>query len=420
MGSIELSGIEKWFGEAQVIKGIDLNIKAGEFIIFVGPSGCGKSTLLRMIGGLEETSRGKITLNGRDVTDEPPAKRGLSMVFQSYALYPHMSVKENMGFSLKTAGKSKDEIREKVIETAKVLRLEKLLDRHPKDLSGGQRQRVAIGRSIVRAPSAFLFDEPLSNLDAALRVEMRLEISKLHKSLKSTMIYVTHDQTEAMTLADRIVVLDDGKIIQVGTPRELYQNPANLFVAQFIGSPKMNIINSSDLSASAIDEICSVKQLEVIPQKLGIRPEHIKVNSKRQSAINGNIDVIEYLGADSFLFVDCANLGIITVRVDGSQEFKLGETINLEFMRENTHFFDSSGAVHVRSAAILRALALLAPTWLAILCFLVLYTVPPLLRDMAYKQVAKHRLLVWGKTDTCRMPKPAEKAYFLKSTPSAK
>ena len=313
MGSIDLSGIEKWFGEAQVIKGIDLNIKAGEFIIFVGPSGCGKSTLLRMIGGLEETSRGKITLNGRDVTDEPPAKRGLSMVFQSYALYPHMSVRENMGFSLKTAGKNKEETRKKVIETAKVLKLEELLDRHPKDLSGGQRQRVAIGRSIVRAPSAFLFDEPLSNLDAALRVEMRLEIAKLHKSLKSTMIYVTHDQTEAMTLADRIVVLDDGKIIQVGTPRELYQNPANLFVAQFIGSPRMNIINSSDLTTSAIDDISSSKQLGVVPQKLGIRPEHIKIDSKRQSAINGKIDVIEYLGADSFLFVACADLGVTTV-----------------------------------------------------------------------------------------------------------
>ena len=344
MGSIELSGIEKWFGEAQVIKGIELNIKAGEFIIFVGPSGCGKSTLLRMIGGLEETSRGKITLNGRDVTDEPPAKRGLSMVFQSYALYPHMSVKENMGFSLKTAGKSKDEIREKVKETAKVLRLEKLLDRHPKDLSGGQRQRVAIGRSIVRAPSAFLFDEPLSNLDAALRVEMRLEIAKLHKSLKSTMIYVTHDQTEAMTLADRIVVLDDGKIIQVGTPRQLYKNPANLFVAQFIGSPKMNIINCNRLTNSFLGNITSDKHLEVIPHKFGIRPEHIKVNSKSQSVITGKIDVIEYLGADSFLFVDCEDLGIITVRVDGSREFNLGEMLNLEFQTENTHFFDSSGA----------------------------------------------------------------------------
>ena len=343
MGSIKLSAIEKWYNEAQVIKGIDLQIHAGEFIIFVGPSGCGKSTLLRMIGGLEETSRGKISINGQEVTDQPPAKRGLSMVFQSYALYPHMSVRENMGFSLKTAGKSKDYIRKKVMDTAKVLRLEDLLDRFPKDLSGGQRQRVAIGRSIVRAPSAFLFDEPLSNLDAALRVEMRLEIAKLHKSLRSTMIYVTHDQTEAMTLADRIVVLDDGKIIQVGTPRQLYKNPSNLFVAQFIGSPKMNIINCNKLTKSFLGNITSNKHLEVIPQKLGIRPEHIKVNSKRQGVINGKIDVIEYLGADSFLFVDCKDVGIITVRVDGSHEFNLGEMINLEFQRENTHFFDCSG-----------------------------------------------------------------------------
>jgi multiple sugar transport system ATP-binding protein len=344
MGSIELSAIEKWYNEAQVIKGIDLQIQAGEFIIFVGPSGCGKSTLLRMIGGLEETSRGKISINGQEVTDKPPAKRGLSMVFQSYALYPHMSVRENMGFSLKTAGKSKNYIRTKVLETAKVLRLEDLLDRFPKDLSGGQRQRVAIGRSIVRAPSAFLFDEPLSNLDAALRVEMRLEIAKLHKSLRSTMIYVTHDQTEAMTLADRIVVLDDGKIIQVGTPRQLYKKPSNLFVAQFIGSPKMNIINCNKLPNSFLGNITANKHLEVMPQKLGIRPEHIKVNSKRQSVIKGKIDVIEYLGADSFLFVDCKDLGIITVRVDGSHEFNLGEMLNLEFQTENTHFFDSSGA----------------------------------------------------------------------------
>lgn len=344
MGSIELSAIEKWYNEAQVIKGIDLQIQAGEFIIFVGPSGCGKSTLLRMIGGLEETSRGKISINGQEVTDKPPAKRGLSMVFQSYALYPHMSVRENMGFSLKTAGKSKNYIRTKVLETAKVLRLEDLLDRFPKDLSGGQRQRVAIGRSIVRAPSAFLFDEPLSNLDAALRVEMRLEIAKLHKSLRSTMIYVTHDQTEAMTLADRIVVLDDGKIIQVGTPRQLYKKPANLFVAQFIGSPKMNIINCNRLNNSFLGNITSDKHLEINPHKFGIRPEHIKVNSKSQSVIKGKIDVIEYLGADSFLFVDCKDLGIITVRVDGSHEFNLGEMLNLEFQTENTHFFDSSGA----------------------------------------------------------------------------
>jgi multiple sugar transport system ATP-binding protein len=242
MGAIELKSVEKWFGEVQVIKGVDLSIADGEFVIFVGPSGCGKSTLLRMIAGLEETSRGQVVIDGRDATAEPPSKRGLAMVFQSYALYPHMSVAENMGFSLKTAGAPKAEQEAKVAEAARVLRLEPYLERRPKDLSGGQRQRVAIGRSIVRDPTAFLFDEPLSNLDAALRVEMRYEIAKLHQHLTSTMIYVTHDQVEAMTLADRIVVLDFGTIAQVGTPRELYESPANLFVAEFIGSPKMNIL----------------------------------------------------------------------------------------------------------------------------------------------------------------------------------
>ncbi|HHS93743.1 MAG TPA: ATP-binding cassette domain-containing protein, partial [Rhodobacterales bacterium] len=215
MSSIELKAVEKWFGPLQVIKGVDLAIEEGEFIIFVGPSGCGKSTLLRMIAGLEETSRGQILIDGRDATAEPPSKRGLTMVFQSYALYPHMSVADNMGFSLKAAGASKAEIAEKVNRAAEVLKLEPYLDRRPKDLSGGQRQRVAIGRSIVRDPTAFLFDEPLSNLDAALRVEMRFEIAKLHRSLTATMIYVTHDQVEAMTLADRIVVLDAGKIAQI-------------------------------------------------------------------------------------------------------------------------------------------------------------------------------------------------------------
>ena len=212
MGSIELKAAEKWYDDLQVIKGVDLKIEDGEFIIFVGPSGCGKSTLLRMIGGLEETSRGSIILDGVDVTDQPPSKRGLSMVFQSYALYPHMSVRENMGFSLKTAGAPKTEIAQKVEDAARILKLEPLLDRRPKDMSGGQRQRVAIGRSIVRAPTAFLFDEPLSNLDAALRVEMRLEIAKLHQTLNTTMIYVTHDQVEAMTLADRIVVLTQARL----------------------------------------------------------------------------------------------------------------------------------------------------------------------------------------------------------------
>jgi multiple sugar transport system ATP-binding protein len=252
MGAIELKSVEKWFGEVQVIKGVDLSIADGEFVIFVGPSGCGKSTLLRMIAGLEETSRGQVVIDGRDATAEPPSKRGLAMVFQSYALYPHMSVAENMGFSLKTAGAPKAEQEAKVAEAARVLRLEPYLERRPKDLSGGQRQRVAIGRSIVRDPTAFLFDEPLSNLDAALRVEMRYEIAKLHQHLTSTMIYVTHDQVEAMTLADRIVVLDFGTIAQVGTPRELYESPANLFVAEFIGSPKMNILPCSVTAGNTI------------------------------------------------------------------------------------------------------------------------------------------------------------------------
>ncbi|WP_299757437.1 ABC transporter ATP-binding protein, partial [uncultured Boseongicola sp.] len=241
MSSIELKAVEKWFGDVQVIKGVDLEIEEGEFVIFVGPSGCGKSTLLRMIAGLEETSRGQIMIGDRDATAEPPSKRGLAMVFQSYALYPHMSVRENVGFPLKSAGLPKPEINAKVDEAARVLKLDDYMDRRPKDLSGGQRQRVAIGRSIVRDPTAFLFDEPLSNLDAALRVEMRYEIAKLHQTLKSTMIYVTHDQVEAMTLADRIVVLEFGKIAQVGSPRDLYERPANLFVAQFIGSPRMNV-----------------------------------------------------------------------------------------------------------------------------------------------------------------------------------
>jgi len=241
MGSISLKSVEKWFGDVQVIKGIDLDINDGELIIFVGPSGCGKSTLLRMIAGLEETSRGQIFLEGEDVTHKVPSERELSMVFQSYALYPHLSVRENMGFALKTAGAPKAEIDEKVGNVADILKLNDYLERRPKDLSGGQRQRVAIGRAIVRKPKGFLFDEPLSNLDASLRVDMRFEIARLHKTLQSTMVYVTHDQVEAMTLADRIVVLRDGLIMQVGTPRELYEKPDNVFVAQFIGSPKMNM-----------------------------------------------------------------------------------------------------------------------------------------------------------------------------------
>jgi len=242
MGAIKLEKVEKWFGDVQVIKGVDIDISDGEFVVFVGPSGCGKSTLLRMIAGLEDTSRGTIWLDGRDVTGLPPSGRQLSMVFQSYALYPHMSVQQNLGFGLKTSGVDAKVIESRVNEVAAILELLPYLDRRPKELSGGQRQRVAIGRAIVREPVGFLFDEPLSNLDAALRVQMRFEIAKLHNTLKTTMIYVTHDQVEAMTLADRIVVLKDGLVMQTGTPADLYKRPGNLFVAQFIGSPKMNIM----------------------------------------------------------------------------------------------------------------------------------------------------------------------------------
>ena len=345
MGSIHLQAVEKWYDSLQVIKGVNLDIEDGEFIIFVGPSGCGKSTLLRMISGLEETSRGAIILDGKDVTDQPPSKRGLSMVFQSYALYPHMSVRDNMGFSLKTAGAPKAEIEEKVNEAARILKLEPLLDRRPKDMSGGQRQRVAIGRSIVRAPTAFLFDEPLSNLDAALRVEMRLEIAKLHQSLNTTMIYVTHDQVEAMTLADRIVVLDAGRIAQVGTPRELYENPANLFVAQFIGSPKMNIM---DCGHSGGEFTLQGGRGGAYggsgnPTKLGIRPEHITLGASGSGNFDGKIEVVEYLGADIFVFVDCGPLGVINVRVEGGGDHKVGEDVGLSFDAEKLHFFGDDG-----------------------------------------------------------------------------
>ncbi len=334
MTSIELRAVEKWFGEVQVIKGVDLTIKEGEFVIFVGPSGCGKSTLLRMIAGLEETSRGHIMIGDRDATSEPPSKRGLAMVFQSYALYPHMSVRENVGFPLKSAGLPKAEIDAKVDEAARVLKLDAYLDRRPKDLSGGQRQRVAIGRSIVRDPTAFLFDEPLSNLDAALRVEMRYEIAKLHQTLKTTMIYVTHDQVEAMTLADRIVVLDFGKIAQVGSPRELYEKPANLFVAQFIGSPRMNVMPAEHATGVT---------LPAGTVSLGVRPEHIKLVDPGAGNLQGKVDVLEYLGADTFVIMECGAAGQVTVRISGDTALKPGDAAGLAFQTGTLHGFDASG-----------------------------------------------------------------------------
>ena len=345
MGAIALQNVEKWFGDLQVIKGVDLDIADGEFVVFVGPSGCGKSTLLRMIGGLEETSRGAMLIDGRDVTSEPPSKRGLTMVFQSYALYPHMSVRENMGFSLKTAGAPRAEIDAKVNAAAQVLKLEPFLDRRPKALSGGQRQRVAIGRSIVRDPTAFLFDEPLSNLDAALRVEMRYEIAKLHQSLKATMIYVTHDQIEAMTLADRIVVLEYGRIAQVGTPRDLYERPANLFVAQFIGSPKMNVMpcttegGTFTLPGNRGGAYPGGRPAD----RLGIRPEHIVIGTEGSGAADATVDVLEYLGADTFVIADGGPLGQITIRAAAETDLAPGQRIGLGFPAEALHFFDSDG-----------------------------------------------------------------------------
>ena len=343
MGSIKLEKVEKWFGDAQVIKGIDLDIADGEFVVFVGPSGCGKSTLLRMIGGLEEISRGNLLIDGANKTADPPSKRGLTMVFQSYALYPHMSVGENMGFSLKTAGAPKTEIDAKVGEAAKALKLEPYLDRRPKALSGGQRQRVAIGRSIVRDPTAFLFDEPLSNLDAALRVEMRYEIAKLHKSLQRTMIYVTHDQVEAMTLADRIVVLEFGVIAQVGSPRELYERPANLFVAQFIGSPKMNVLPCQTRGGRFTLEGGRGGDFagDHAAVKVGIRPEHIQIGAEGEGMMDGTVDVLEYLGADTYLIVDGGPLGQVTVRTDGDTPVREGDRIGLIAPPERLHFFDA-------------------------------------------------------------------------------
>ena len=347
MGSISLKSVEKWFGDVQVIKGVDLDILDGELIIFVGPSGCGKSTLLRMIAGLEETSRGQILLDGEDVTHKVPSERELSMVFQSYALYPHLSVGDNMGFALKTAGASKAEITEKVNNAADILKLNDYLDRRPKDLSGGQRQRVAIGRAIVRKPKGFLFDEPLSNLDASLRVDMRFEIARLHKTLASTMVYVTHDQVEAMTLADRIVVLKDGQIMQVGSPRALYERPDNVFVAQFIGSPKMNLMpcrasqTQFELAGGGSGALQDAAQASAL--QLGIRPEHIEVTAPGQGHCDGVVQVSEYLGADYFHYVDCGDLGLLTLRTAGAAEDIEGQTIGLKFDETRLHFFDDAG-----------------------------------------------------------------------------
>ncbi len=330
MGQITLDKVTKKFGDVQVIPPLDLTIEEGEFVVFVGPSGCGKSTLLRLIAGLEDVSSGQIRIDGKDATAIPPSKRGLAMVFQSYALYPHMSVRKNIAFPLRMAGLSKEEQDKKVMAAASVLNLTDYLERKPGQLSGGQRQRVAIGRSIVREPAAFLFDEPLSNLDAALRVNMRLEISELHNSLKTTMIYVTHDQVEAMTMADKIVVLRAGNIEQVGGPLELYQRPRNTFVAGFIGSPKMNLIEGTEAAKHNAKTI-------------GIRPEHIGI-SPTEGTWKGRIGVSEHLGSDTFFHVHDTGLAdTITVRAGGEVNLRHGNTIYLTPEADKMHRFGADG-----------------------------------------------------------------------------
>ncbi|WP_417249777.1 ABC transporter ATP-binding protein [Celeribacter sp.] len=330
MGRITLDKVSKAFGDVEVIPPLDLTIDDGEFVVFVGPSGCGKSTLLRLIAGLEDVSGGQIRIDGEDATMAPPAKRGLAMVFQSYALYPHMSVRKNIAFPMKMAGIPKEEQDRRIESAAKALNLTDYLDRRPGQLSGGQRQRVAIGRAIVREPAAFLFDEPLSNLDAALRVGMRLEISELHKRLDTTMIYVTHDQVEAMTMADKIVVLRAGVIEQVGSPLELYRTPRNLFVAGFIGSPKMNLLGGAISAKYGVATI-------------GIRPEHLNIDAK-EGAWKGTVGVSEHLGSDTFFHVALEGVDEpLTVRAGGEVQMTYGDTVYLTPDEKHLHRFGADG-----------------------------------------------------------------------------
>jgi len=341
MAYLQLKDIKKSFGDIDIIKGVDLEIQKGEFIVFVGPSGCGKSTLLRLIAGLEPITSGNLLLDGKDITWTPSGKRDLAMVFQSYALYPHMSVYDNMSFALKLAGVPKDEIRTKVEYAARTLNLTQYLDRTPKDLSGGQRQRVAIGRAIVRAPKVFLFDEPLSNLDAALRGNTRVEIHKLHRALGATTIYVTHDQVEAMTLADRVVVLKDGLIEQVGTPLELYDHPANQFVAQFIGMPSMNMV-----AASAIPSFSAATGGRLPSDGfLGVRPEGLRVHPKQGapvSDVQGRVELIEALGADTLIHVDVGGVPLIA-RQNDRTPLQAGDDVAVELDPRVLHLFNREG-----------------------------------------------------------------------------
>jgi multiple sugar transport system ATP-binding protein len=346
MAYLELQGIQKHFGPVHTIRGIDLAIDKGEFIVFVGPSGCGKSTLLRLIAGLETISDGTLKLDGRDITHAPSSKRDLAMVFQSYALYPHMSVYENMSFALKLAKADAAVIKDKVERAAKILNLTPYLQRTPKELSGGQRQRVAIGRAIVRSPKVFLFDEPLSNLDAALRGQTRVEIARLHRELGATTIYVTHDQVEAMTLADRVVVLRDGVIEQVGTPLELYDKPANQFVAQFIGTPQMNVVAAAQVPQ--LEDLCGLP----VPANgyVGLRPENVTIVDVGQGQFNGRVELVEALGAETLIYLGTDGGAPLVVRQNTRTLLHVGQTVGVAVDAEAAHLFDAQGRV-TRSGA---------------------------------------------------------------------
>ena len=343
MSFLQLTGIEKSFGTHRAIKGLDLTIEKGEFVVFVGPSGCGKSTLLRLIAGLEPVDAGRMELDGRDITQLASSKRDLAMVFQSYALYPHMSVADNMSFALRLANVDRAIIKEKVQRAAEILNLTNYLARTPKELSGGQRQRVAIGRAIVRAPKVFLFDEPLSNLDAALRGQTRLEIVKLHRELGATTIYVTHDQTEAMTMADRVVVLRDGAVEQVGSPLDLYDSPANRFVAQFIGTPQMNVVDTTELPG--LGDIVGARAST--DGFIGVRPEHVLVLPAGSGRLPAQVEVVESLGADTLIYASTRRDGKAGVTLVAKQNsrtrLRVGDSIGLDITPQSFHLFDRQG-----------------------------------------------------------------------------
>ena len=366
MATVALRNIRKTYGGHEAIKGVSLDVADREFVVFVGPSGCGKSTLLRMIAGLEEISGGDLLIDGKRANDVGPAERGLAMVFQSYALYPHMTVEQNMGFALKLAGVPTAERHTKVAEAARILQLEPYLARKPGQLSGGQRQRVAIGRSIVRNPKVFLFDEPLSNLDAALRGQMRIELARLHEQLNATMIYVTHDQVEAMTMADKIVVLQAGRVEQVGSPLELYHHPRNIFVAGFMGSPRMNLLPATVSTADGsgvtlagpggIEVLVPVDGGSLVPggsATLGVRPEHLLVDPA--GPIAGHAMIAERLGGLTLLHVELQDGTVLTVQTDGADATRVHQNVRLSVVPEACHVFDGEGLAlehHVRNALV--------------------------------------------------------------------